>query len=522
MIHGTKMPWWSSGLLQSTTRLVPRIRIELFAIVLLGLAALTVGMSEAPLVDWDEATYAEVAHEAVGSGSYLHLTWNGDPYLKKPPLLFWMVMGSFRTFGESAWAARLPSVAAGIGTLLLLYFSAAAVVGRLGGLFAGLLPLGFYFFIARGGRECATDGPLVFFSTLAVFALTRARTDRRWLPVIGMASGLAILSKGVAGLLPLGVTALTVVLVPGFDAVGFAGLTLVAGLTLAVIAPWLIYELGANGPLFWEVFIKQETLFRVASHIELQRQTAAATLPTFFREVRYLWVVALPLGGLIAAAVKRGSRLSLRQLPPAVLVWLLWLGLGLAAACAVQTKLGWYVLPALLPMALLCGSILGVALRGGTLARGYTPRLAALALVILAVEMPAHWRLINRAFRAERERSRPSYVLGLRARALCTARGDEELFFVGVELPTMVYYSGMHAHFVTFPSADFPDLAYHQLVLREPDGALSTVGNFDEEWNLTGPPEERGVADEAGGLCRSIGARAPSSDLRLSLLDDPL
>ena len=309
------MPWWSSGLLQSTTRLVPRIRIELFAIVLLGLAALTVGMSEAPLVDWDEATYAEVAHEAVGSGSYLHLTWNGDPYLKKPPLLFWMVMGSFRTFGESAWAARLPSVAAGIGTLLLLYFSAAAVVGRLGGLFAGLLPLGFYFFIARGGRECATDGPLVFFSTLAVFALTRARTDRRWLPVIGVASGLAILSKGVAGLLPLGVTALTVVLVPGFDAVGFAGLTLVAGLTLAVIAPWLIYELGANGPLFWEVFIKQETLFRVASHIELQRQTAAATLPTFFREVRYLWVVALPLGGLIAAAVKRGSRLSLRQLP---------------------------------------------------------------------------------------------------------------------------------------------------------------------------------------------------------------
>src|SRR5208283_1781822 len=148
MFHGTKMPWWSSGLLQSTTRLVPRIRIELFAIVLLGLAALTVGMSEAPLVDWDEATYAEVAHEAVGSGSYLHLTWNGDPYLKKP---------------------RLPSVAAGIGTLLLLYFSAAAVVGRLGGLFAGLLPLGFYFFIARGGRECATDGPLVFFSTLAVF-----------------------------------------------------------------------------------------------------------------------------------------------------------------------------------------------------------------------------------------------------------------------------------------------------------------------------------------------------------------
>lgn len=512
------MPWWSPGLLRSSVRLILRIRIELFAIVLLGLVALTAGMGQAPLVDWDEATYAEVAHEAVDTNSYLHLTWNGDPYLKKPPLLFWMVIGSFRTFGESAWAARLPSVAAGLGALLLLYFSAAAVVGRLGGMFAGMLPLGFYFFIARGGRECATDGPLVFFSTLAVFALTRARTNRGWRPVIGVAIGLAILSKGLAGMLPLGVTALTVLLVPGFGEVGVAGLIEVAGLACAVIAPWLIYELVCNGALFWEVFVKQETLFRVASHLELRRQTAAATLPTFMREVRYLWVVALPLGGLVAAAVERGWRLSLRQLHPAVLVWLLWLALGLAAACAVQTKLGWYVLPALIPMALLCGSILGAAFHGGTIARGYAPALGALALVILGAEAPGHWRNIDRAFRWERERSGPSYVLGIRARALGAARGDQELFFAGVALPTLVYYSGMRVHFVALPSVDFPDLAYHQLVVRDPDGVLATVGNLDDEWNVSGPPEERGAAAGAGGVSRAAGVSSSANDPRLSLL----
>lgn len=368
-----KISGWPSGLLQLAAHIVVRFRIELFAIGLLGLAALTVGMNEAPLVDWDEATYAEVAHEATVNNSYLHLTWNGDDYLKKPPLLFWMVIASFRVFGESPWAARLPSVAAGLGTMLLLYFAAASAVGRLSGFFASIVPLGFYFFIARGGRECATDGPLVFFSTLAVFALTRARTNRRWLPVIGIAIGLAVLSKGLAGLLPLGVAALTVLMVPGFSAIGVTGLILVAGLAGAVVAPWLIYELISNGRLFWEVFVKHETLLRVASHLEIQQQAAAATLPTFVREVRYLWVVALPLGGLIAAWLQGGSRFRLRHLPPAVLVWLLWLVVALAAACAVQTKLGWYVLPALLPTALLCGSILGKAFQGGMVARSYVP-----------------------------------------------------------------------------------------------------------------------------------------------------
>jgi 4-amino-4-deoxy-L-arabinose transferase-like glycosyltransferase len=505
-------------LLRSTTDLLTLFRIELFAIVLLGVAALTAGISDAPLVNWDEATYAEVAHEAVGSGSFLRFTCNGDPYLKKPPLLFWMVIGSFKTFGESAWAARLPSVLAGVGTMLLLYFSAAAVAGRLGGVFAGLLPLGFYFFIARGGRECATDGPLVFFSTLALFALTRVPTNRRWLPVVGIASGLAILTKGLAGVLPLGVSTLTILLVPNFGPIGVVGLILIFGLALAVVAPWLIYELICNGPLFWKVFVKQETVFRVATHLELHRQTGAATLPTFLREVGYLWVVALPLGGLLVAAMKRGSCLSLRQVPPAVMVWVFWLVLGLAAACAVQTKLGWYVLPALPPVALLCGSILGVALRRNPLSDDYTPKLAAIALAVLAVETPARWEFIDHAFRVERERSRPSYMLGMRARIIGAMHGDEELLFVGVELPTLVYYSGMRSQFATLSAPEFPDLAYHQVVLREPDGAFSTVGNLDDEWNLSGPANERGSTDVAGGVCQSMSADARSIDGRFRLL----
>src|SRR2546428_5823109 len=193
----------SPGLFGAVCHLALKARLEILALAILGLVALAAGINEAPLIDWDEATYAEVAHEAVSNQSYLDFTWNGEAYLKKPPALFWMMAASFKTFGEAEWSARLPSVVMGIGTLLLIYLSAAAVAGRLAGIFAALIPLTFYFFIARGGRECATDAPLVFFSTLAVFALGRVRTSPRWSAIVGVACGCAILSKGLAGIIAL-------------------------------------------------------------------------------------------------------------------------------------------------------------------------------------------------------------------------------------------------------------------------------------------------------------------------------
>jgi len=72
----------------SIWRLVSAIRLEALAIALVGFALLAMGIHEAPLVDWDEATYAEVVHEAVAGASYLNFTWNGQAYLKKPPVLF--------------------------------------------------------------------------------------------------------------------------------------------------------------------------------------------------------------------------------------------------------------------------------------------------------------------------------------------------------------------------------------------------------------------------------------------------
>src|SRR6266404_4456267 len=67
-----------------------------------------------PLQDYDEATYAEVVHEARVSGHYLSYTEEGGNYFKKPPLMFWAMEASEAALGENAFAMRLPFALMGI------------------------------------------------------------------------------------------------------------------------------------------------------------------------------------------------------------------------------------------------------------------------------------------------------------------------------------------------------------------------------------------------------------------------
>lgn len=71
----------------------------------------------------DEGRYVQIAKELLSGSNWLVLTVNGEPYAEKPPLAFWMIAASLKLFGGevSAWSARLPSVLAGIFTVLLVF-----------------------------------------------------------------------------------------------------------------------------------------------------------------------------------------------------------------------------------------------------------------------------------------------------------------------------------------------------------------------------------------------------------------
>ena len=474
-----------------------RLPLEIVLLVLLGTLALTVNIGQRPLIDWDEATYAQVAHEALSRHQLLDLTWDGAPYVKKPPLLFWMVTASFRLLGESELSARLPCAIAGIGTLILIYLIAAPALGRLGGLLAGILPLGFYFFIARGGRECATDAPLIFFSTLAIYALARGPQKRVWLSVSGIACGLAILSKGLAGLLPMIVAAGAFWFIPGFSGAGLGGLFWIVAGAAIVAGPWCIYEALFNYPAFLANFVGYETLRRVTTHLEDDQAGADFALVTFGSEIKHLWPLVLPLAASTIGALRKGLMASLRRVPSAIWLWLWWLAVTLAASCAVQTRLPWYVLPALVPAALLAAAIAAFALHGPRI-RTVSGVLALAALGLIALQAPQRWKMINQTAQRQRAQSIPSYVLGMKARGANGADPGGELFFAGPALPTLVYYSAMRCNFVETSelahvelvgAAAVPEaIRWHDLVLLDPNGKAEIIANLDHEWHWTTDP----------------------------------
>jgi len=62
------------------------------------------------VMDVDAAQYASIAREMLERGDWLHVTNRYADYLDKPPLLFWLSALSFKIFGISNFAYKLPSL----------------------------------------------------------------------------------------------------------------------------------------------------------------------------------------------------------------------------------------------------------------------------------------------------------------------------------------------------------------------------------------------------------------------------
>src|SRR5436853_1672265 len=116
----------------------PPVRHFLF-VSLIGLTALlhlaTIGWSD--LYNHTEGQYAGAAREMVDSHQLLWPTNDGLPRLPKPPLLYWLIIASFKVFGINAAAARLPIGLAMITSTALTFLIGEKLSDYRRGFFAG-------------------------------------------------------------------------------------------------------------------------------------------------------------------------------------------------------------------------------------------------------------------------------------------------------------------------------------------------------------------------------------------------
>src|SRR5262245_10687388 len=165
-------------------------------------AALFLSRLGCPLLEPQEARYAEIPRQMLEQetlNAWLTPVLHGQPYVDKPPLLYWLVMLSYGVFGVHDWAARLVPGLAGCLTVLATFLWGRRVAGERAAL-AGALVLCLSARFVYLGRMLAFDVLLCLFTVVALgtahVALTARRQQRLhlgWWLLSAVACGLGLL-----------------------------------------------------------------------------------------------------------------------------------------------------------------------------------------------------------------------------------------------------------------------------------------------------------------------------------------
>ena len=209
----------------------------------------------------DEAVYVGQAAAIAGDPALRGLF----PVFRAHPLLFQMAISLIYRVQVSDLAPRLLAVAFGLGTVLAGYAAAARIYGRRAGMVAALL-LAVMPYLVVVNRQALLDGPMTFFSVIALWLLARfaAEGSRRVLYAAGAALGLAFISKETS-----------VVLIPAAYAflaltpsvrVRFKDLGLFFGSFAAVALPYPVSLAVAGGSASGKHFLTWQ-LFRPPNHV---------------------------------------------------------------------------------------------------------------------------------------------------------------------------------------------------------------------------------------------------------------
>ncbi len=182
--------------------------IQCCAVLLILTAAMLLpGSLTLPMELWDESRNANNALAIAIHGLWMVPLYDElpDHWNTKPPLLIWIVAVLLRTGLDPMLAVRLPSIAATMGTVVLVYLACRVAIGdRLAGVLGGLLVLNSVLFMGdHVGRTGDFDALLSFLCLGSVLCVGRY-IDRpvdqagAWIGAGGVLLFLAIMTKGVA------------------------------------------------------------------------------------------------------------------------------------------------------------------------------------------------------------------------------------------------------------------------------------------------------------------------------------
>jgi 4-amino-4-deoxy-L-arabinose transferase-like glycosyltransferase len=237
-------------------------RGPLFA-ALVALAAGLPGLLAMPVLDRDEARFAEASAQMLETRDFVSVKFQDEPRNKKPVGIHWLQAAAVGAFSgveqRRIWAYRLPSLFGAMAAAAACAWGAAALLGPRGGAIAGAI-LGASLVLSTEAFIAKTDAALCGCTTLMMAALGRIYASSRGEAVAGVGTravfwlglALSILIKGPVG--PM-VAALAIVALWIWDrrVTWISSLGWTWGLVgvLFVVGPWALAVTVATDGAFW-------------------------------------------------------------------------------------------------------------------------------------------------------------------------------------------------------------------------------------------------------------------------------
>jgi 4-amino-4-deoxy-L-arabinose transferase len=298
----------------------------------------------------DETRYAQISQEMLLSGRWATPHFMGLRYFEKPAGGYWMIAAGQALFGQNLFGVRIASaLSLGLSVVLAWVVSGALWRDRHTQWVCAVVYMSLSVIVAGAGY--ANLDPLFtlwvnasFVALWYAISATRSRPRRVAWVLLGVACALGFLTKGFLALLLPMLVAVPVMLRQrrALELMRLGLLAVVAALVVAL--PWALVVHSQEAD-YWNYFFWDEHIRRFAGDDAQHAEPWYFYLPIMVL-ASLPWLLLLPHGLFQAWRA--------RQQPAMAFVGL-WLLLPLALFSVARGKLPAYILPCLLPMALLIG-----------------------------------------------------------------------------------------------------------------------------------------------------------------------
>ncbi len=180
---------------------ITECRLYLLLIFLVAMVSSAALFGE--LMEPDAALYASIAKTMVLKNDWLNLYVHGDDWLDKPHLTFWLAASSFKLFGCSAFAYKLPSFLITLIGAGYLYLLAKRIYEKKTALISVLIFLT-SLHILISNFDVRAEGYLTTFFIAALYHYYRAQNAAFWHIIAGsLFAACAVMVKGIFILIPI-------------------------------------------------------------------------------------------------------------------------------------------------------------------------------------------------------------------------------------------------------------------------------------------------------------------------------